>query len=83
VSVIVAANVLRACEGGDFNHKISYEEPQFNYTINCHTKHVTATFASPLLPDALLSVRSGEVSSLRALCPKRFTLEALVCPVMH
>ena len=46
-------DVLRACEGGDFNHKNSYEEPHFNYTKNCHTKHGTATFASPLLADAL------------------------------
>jgi len=29
------------------------------------------------LPDALLSIRSVEVSSLQALCPKKFTLEAL------
>jgi hypothetical protein len=44
---------LRLGEGGDLNHKTSYEEPNYNYTKNCHTKHRTATFAKPLLPAGL------------------------------
>ena len=32
-------NVLRLGEGGDFHHKVLCEEPHFNYTKNCHTKH--------------------------------------------
>ena len=32
--------------------------------------HLTANFLNPLLPDALLSVRSGEESSLHKLCRK-------------
>ena len=35
----VAANGWRLGEGGDFYHQTSYEEPHFNYTKKCHTKH--------------------------------------------
>jgi hypothetical protein len=30
---------LRLGEGGDFNHKTSYEAQHFKSTKNCHTKH--------------------------------------------
>jgi hypothetical protein len=66
-SVRVADNVLRLGEGGDFNHKTSYEEPHFNYTKNCHTKHCTATFAKPLLPVVVLFGRGNVLSSLHCL----------------
>jgi hypothetical protein len=60
----MAHNGLRLGEGGDFSHKTPYEEPHYNYTKNCHTKHLTATFAKPLLADALLSARSSVGASL-------------------
>jgi hypothetical protein len=30
---------MRLDEGGDYNHKTSHEEPNFNDTKNCYTKH--------------------------------------------
>ena len=47
--VKVADNVLQLAEGGDFQHKISYEELKFIYPQNCPTKNETATFGKVLL----------------------------------
>jgi hypothetical protein len=61
-SLIQDTHVLALGEGGDFHHKTSYEAPNFKFSKNCHTKHLTATFAKRLLADALLSIRNGIVS---------------------
>ena len=44
-----AYNVLQLAEGGDFQHKFSYEALKFIYPQNCPTKHETATFGKVLL----------------------------------
>jgi len=38
MSIVVAANGFGLGEGGDFEHKTSFEAPNYNYTKNCHTK---------------------------------------------
>jgi hypothetical protein len=35
----IATNVLALGDGGDFQHKTSYEAPNFKFSENCHTKH--------------------------------------------
>jgi len=45
----VLFNGLQLAEGGDFQHKLSYEALKFIYPQNCPTKHVTATFGKVLL----------------------------------
>ena len=35
----IGHNVLRLGEGGDFQHKLSYEALMFIYPQNCPTKH--------------------------------------------
>jgi hypothetical protein len=60
VSVIfgkVTHNVLALGEGGDFQYKNSYEAPNFKFSQNCHTKHLTATFAKRLLGAGVLIIR--------------------------
>jgi hypothetical protein len=52
----MTANVLGLGEVGDFNHKTSCEAPMLKFSKNCHTKHVTANFAKPVLPAGVLSV---------------------------
>ncbi len=42
-------NGLQLAEGGDFQHKLSYEALKFKYPQNCPTKHETATFGKVLL----------------------------------
>jgi hypothetical protein len=45
----IVHNVLQLAEGGDFQHKPSYEALKFTYPQNCPTKHETATFGKVLL----------------------------------
>jgi hypothetical protein len=45
----ITDNGLQLAEGGDFQHKLSYEELKFIYPQNCPTKHETATFGKVLL----------------------------------
>jgi hypothetical protein len=45
----LAANGWQLAEGGDFQHKFSYEELKFISPQNCPTKHETATFGKVLL----------------------------------
>jgi hypothetical protein len=42
-------NGFRLGEGGDFHHRPSCEALNFKFTKNCYTKHLTATFAKPVL----------------------------------
>jgi hypothetical protein len=48
-SRLLAPNVLQLAEGGDFQHKLSYEALKFIHLKNCPTKHETATFGKVLL----------------------------------
>ncbi|MBK9566087.1 MAG: hypothetical protein IPO37_13180 [Saprospiraceae bacterium] len=50
-------NVLALGEGGDFQHKTSYEAPNCKFSQNWHTKHLTATFAKRLLGAGVLIIR--------------------------
>jgi hypothetical protein len=45
----LAGNGWQLAEGGDFQHKFSYEELKFISPQNCPTKHETATFGKVLL----------------------------------
>jgi len=38
VSGKIAANVFGLGEGGDFNHKTTFEAQNIKFTKNCHTK---------------------------------------------
>ena len=56
MSLIIDANVFGLAEGGELQHKLSYEALKFIYPQNCPTKHETATFGKVLLPAGVLSV---------------------------
>ena len=46
----IAANGSGLCEGADFMHKRSIEEPNYKFSKKFHTKHLTRSLAKPLLP---------------------------------
>ena len=50
-------NGLQLAEGGDFQHKLSYEALKFIYPQNCPTKNETATFGKVLLQAGVLVLR--------------------------
>jgi len=45
----LAGNGFRLGEGGDFQHYTSIEARMFKFTKKFDTKHLTATFAKPML----------------------------------
>ncbi len=71
-----------------FNHKTSYKEPHFKFRKNCHTKHWTVTFESPMLIVVVLLGQSRNwvmlkgFPTLYARNPFKFSYR-LLCLFLH